>query len=319
MVKAKKESREQERLRPTPDLGGLDLSQEGRVSLPTTRVALFRLGLAYNERALAICESALAAAGGRGSTAAVNKRLVPSLSIEARARGALGSPLHGMGEQRQRSLDLAQQAVAQLRQVLQTAPAEGNSECITDGKLLAGQLCYLGGMQADLVGRGGPGSDGQAEAEACMREALELNEADVGTIDLNLQEVALTRLANMTKQYDQSLPLRAQLNELLVQTERSPDTSCAIWYALAPSCIIRSLPSGKPSRSSLDPLEQAGGGAGGDGTGDGGRLAGGDTGAPVPLASARLEPLQVDPLDPPPSSSGLKHLSRERWLKRSFE
>jgi len=47
MAKAEKESREQERLGDSPSYGGLDLSQEGWVSLPTNPATLSWLSLAY--------------------------------------------------------------------------------------------------------------------------------------------------------------------------------------------------------------------------------------------------------------------------------
>ena len=94
MVKAERESREQERLGGSPSYWGLDLSQEGWVSLPTNPAALSRLGTAYNEAAVATCDAALTAAGGRDSPTANNERHVPSLVQEAQARGGLGISLH---------------------------------------------------------------------------------------------------------------------------------------------------------------------------------------------------------------------------------
>jgi len=103
IVNAERASREQERLSGgSPSYGGLDLWQEGRISLPTTLAGLSRMGLAYNEAAVAICDAELAAAGGRGSPAADPGR-VPSLYVEARARGYLGACLNMPGEE-QRSL-----------------------------------------------------------------------------------------------------------------------------------------------------------------------------------------------------------------------
>jgi len=94
MAKAERESREQERLGGSPSYWGLDLSQEGWVSLPTNPAALSRLGTAYNEAAVATCDAALTAAGGRDSPTANNERHVPSLVQEAQARGGLGISLH---------------------------------------------------------------------------------------------------------------------------------------------------------------------------------------------------------------------------------
>jgi len=83
MVNSERESREQERRSGSPSYGDLDLSREGRVSLPTTRLALSRLCLAYQEAAVHLCDAALAAAGGRGSPAASDTRRIPSLSCAA--------------------------------------------------------------------------------------------------------------------------------------------------------------------------------------------------------------------------------------------
>jgi len=100
MVKAERESREQESLGGSPSYGGLDLSQEGWVSLPTTPAALSRLSLAYKEAAVAMCDAALAAAGGRDSPTANDKRRVPSLVLEAQVCGHLGGSLYDLGERR---------------------------------------------------------------------------------------------------------------------------------------------------------------------------------------------------------------------------
>jgi len=71
MVKAERENREQERRSGSaPSYGGLDLSQEGHISLPTSPAALSRLRITYMEAAVALCDSALVAAAGRDSPAA---------------------------------------------------------------------------------------------------------------------------------------------------------------------------------------------------------------------------------------------------------
>ena len=84
MLKAERESREQESLSGAPSLGGL--SQEGYIRLPTNEVDLSRLGLAYMEAAVATCEAAVAAVGGHDSPAgaAADYRRVPRLSVEVR-------------------------------------------------------------------------------------------------------------------------------------------------------------------------------------------------------------------------------------------
>jgi len=109
MAKAEKESRKQERLGGSPSYGGLDLSQEGWVSLPTNPAALSRLGLAYNEAVVATCDAALRAAGGRDSPASDDERHVPSMRLEAQVRGRLGVRLHELGE-RQRGVELLRQS-----------------------------------------------------------------------------------------------------------------------------------------------------------------------------------------------------------------
>jgi len=70
-----------------------------------------------------------------------------------------------------------------------------------------------------------------AEAEACLREALELSEASDYVL---LQQCVLTSLANMSCDSEplvgpaEAAALRARLNALYVQTGRNPDTSCTI-------------------------------------------------------------------------------------------
>ena len=49
----------------------------------TIPAALSRLGLAYNEAAIGICDGALAAAGGRDSLTADGDWRVPNLNVEA--------------------------------------------------------------------------------------------------------------------------------------------------------------------------------------------------------------------------------------------
>jgi len=85
-----------------------------------------------------------------------------------------------------------------------------------------------------------------------LREALELVEP---TDDVQIKQVLLRSLANTSDQPDQlvgpaeAAPLRYRLNALCVETGRTPETSCTI-------C--------------LEPLQQPGGGAEKDTTGDGG-------------------------------------------------
>jgi len=113
MAKAERESREQERLSGAPSYG-LDLSQEGRISLPTTDAALFRLRREYLQAAVAVCDAALAFAMGCGSPDDDDPRRV-SEHMEAIARSDLASCLDDMGEDPQRSFKLPRQAIALLR------------------------------------------------------------------------------------------------------------------------------------------------------------------------------------------------------------
>ena len=221
MVKAERESREQERLGGSPSYGGLDLSQEGWVSLPTTPAALSRLGLAYNEAAVATCDAALTAAGGGDSPAADDERRVPSLVLEAHIRGFLGTSLHDLDE-RQCGSELLWQAVALLRPGVRKAAPGFDLRGAKQG--LVAFLYKLGSVWD-------AGSDGAAEAEACLREALALCEE----IDLaGLKQNVLLTLCNMSGRPDlpvgpaEAAALRSRLNALYAQAGRSTDTSCTI-------------------------------------------------------------------------------------------
>jgi len=224
MANAERESRKQERLSGSPTrYGGLDLSQEGRISLPTTMAALSRLELAYHLAAVAICDAALFAAGGRGSPAAADVRRVPSLHVEARARGFLGACLQNMGEEGQRGLELMRTSVTFWRQVVRAA-APG-VDTLSAERMLADQLSSLGGMLK------AHGSYRMAEAEACLREALALGK---GSGDVLLSVTILTYLINLcgkahaTVGRAEAEALRSRLNLLLVQMGRSRETSCSI-------------------------------------------------------------------------------------------
>ena len=222
MAKAERESREQDRPSGSPSCGGLDLSQEGRISLPTTRAARSRLGVAYFEAAVAVCEAALAYVGGRGSPAADDERRVPSLRSEAEMRNGLGTSLHSLGERR-RGVELVRQAVLPLRRDVFTA-APG-SEAPQAKRMLVIWLSNLGAM---LMSQG---ADRIAEAAACFREALELSEE---TDDVALKQAVLSELANMSGRPDQPVGLaeaaafRSRLNALYAQAGRNHDTSCTI-------------------------------------------------------------------------------------------
>ena len=254
MVKAERAHREQARRSGSaPSYGGLDLSQEGHISLPTTPAALSRLRITYMEAAIRICDAALAAAGGRGSPAADDELRVPSLGLEAETRARLGISLVNLGEDPQRGLELLRQAVVLMRQGVRRA-AHG-PDVLQEKGALAVTLCNLGVVLAE--------SDGMAEAETCLREALELGEE---TDDVELKQSVLINLSNMSGRPDQPVglaeaaALRSWLNALYAQAGRNPDTSCTI-------C--------------LEPLEQPGGGAEQDSTDDGGLTADGYTNSAV--------------------------------------
>jgi len=226
MAKAERENREQERLSgTTPSYGGLDLSQEGRISLPTSPAALSRLRITYMEAAVALCDSALVAAGGRDSPAADDDGRVPMLRLEAEARGSLGVSLDELGVGPQRSLELRRQAVALLRREMQAVASSDHAQYAE--RSLAVCLCNLGVRLSS--------SDEMAEAAACMREALELSEE---TDDVGLKQMVLINLANMSGRPDlpvrpaEAVVLRSRLNALYAQTGRSTDTSCTICLEL---------------------------------------------------------------------------------------
>jgi len=220
MVKAERVSREQERLGGAPSYWGLDLSQERWVSLPTTPATLSRLGVAYHDSAVAICDTALTAASSRDSPAADDERRVP-LRVEAEARGCLGICLHDLGE-RQRGVELLRQAVALLR--LAVRKAAPGFDLLVAKQALASVLCYLADMR-------NAGSDGTAETEACLREALALCE---DTDDVALNQRVLSQLANMSGLPDdpvkpaEAAALRSRLNALYAQAGRNHGTSCTI-------------------------------------------------------------------------------------------
>jgi len=223
MVEAERESREQERLSGPSSYGGLDLSQEGQISLPTTAAALSWLRRIYHEAAVAICDAALAEAGGRGSPATDDERHVPSLCVEAEARGSLGDCLHNMGEEQQRSLELFRQAIALRRQGVWTA-APGH-DTLSAQRELVDDLTALGSVLK------AQGSERMVEAEVCLREALALGD---GLGDVVLAVRTLKDLINLCGEAHAAVGLaeaeafRSRLNQLLVQMGRSVETSCSI-------------------------------------------------------------------------------------------
>jgi len=214
-----------------PLYSGLDLSQEGRISLPTTLAAASpRLGLAYFEAAVGICDAAIAAAGGRGrpggrgSPAADDSRLVPLLELEADARAQNGMFLHELDEEWLRSLELLRQVVELRRQVLRTA-APGQDTLDAQG-MLASQLTNLGILLKTH------GSEGIAEVEACMREAFALYDESLGNLQVKVSTLMI--LINLCGEADAAVGaaeaevMCSRLNQLLLQMGREPETSCSI-------------------------------------------------------------------------------------------
>jgi hypothetical protein len=154
--------------------------------------------------------------------AADDERLVPDLPTEAQARSSLALTLHRLGEEPQRSLELIRQAVALWR--LMVRPLAPGQDTL-NARGLANQLSTLGGVLT------AHGSDGMAEAEACLREALALGE---GLGDVRLAVKTLTYLINLCGEAHATVGpaeaevFRSRLNQLLVQMGRSPETSCSI-------------------------------------------------------------------------------------------
>ena len=216
--------------------GGIDLFQEAQVRLPTTAAAISRLGHDFIEAAVAVCDAGLAAVGGRGSPGADDEDAVPSLCVETQARGLLGTSVYRVGgeRERRRGLDMMRAAVALLRLVVRKATP--GSRIVEENGMLAGELVSLaaflnnevtGGMLVNAVSRLSSGA--VSEAEACLREALELS---AHTPDVGLQQGALTNLINMSGSPHHAVgpaeaeTFRLQLNKLHVQTGRNPDTTC---------------------------------------------------------------------------------------------
>ena len=218
MVKVEAEGREQERRSL-----GVDLLLEGRVSLPTTARATRSMGLAYAQVALAVCDAALAAAGGRGSPAAADRRRVPSPLAELTARDAAVACLAALDEDPSRVMELTRQLVALSRQMVRTAAP---SEVRAAQGMLAQQL-------SDLSVR--LGTEAGDDAEACLRESLALCE---GTGDVQLTTATLRQLVNLCNRVThpdaaaakvvEAEAFRSRLNQLLVQAGRSSETDCSI-------------------------------------------------------------------------------------------
>jgi len=250
MVIAARESRQQERRSgPPQSYGGLDLSQEGQVSLPTTVAGLSRLELTYHEAAVAICDAALAAAGNRGS----GNGSVLTLPVEAQARASLGICLHHMGEERQRSLKALLKSVELLRKEVRTA-ATGHATKHAQ-TLLANHLSSLGSILESH------GSSGTVGAETCLREALALGDGlGGGFADVRVTGNILRSLVNLCGEAYSKVgtaeaeAFRSRLNKLLIQMGRSPKTSCSICLEpLAPPAD--GAAEGAASRNADGPLD----------------------------------------------------------------
>jgi len=119
-------------------------------------------------------------------------------------------------------VELLRQAVTLLRLAVRTT-APG-SDLLVSKQALAVFLGNLGVLRKS-------GSDGAAEAEACLREALALCE-DLDAV--LLKQWVLRHLANMSGRPDQPVrpaeaaALRSRLNALYAQAGRNHDTSCTI-------------------------------------------------------------------------------------------
>jgi len=217
MAKAERESRDLERSGSTPSHGGLDLSLEGLISLVAVPLPN---GLAYTALAVFICDAALAVVGGHDTPAADDPLRVPNPRVEANARSSLGVSLCQIGSNA-RGVASMRQAVALWRMVIRDNPHHP-----PDRYLFASSLYN----QAAFMKLSDPAE--VAEAEACLREALALAEE---TDDVQLKQLVLAELANLSGQvgYQAVEPaeaeaFRSQMNQLLTQTGRSPDTTCTI-------------------------------------------------------------------------------------------
>jgi len=157
-----------------------------------------------------------------------------------------------MGEQNKRGLDLLRQGEALLRQAL-PAVAPGR-DTRTQQQMLADQLFVLGVV---LTAH----DEGTVEGEACLREALALGEG-VRAVGLTLK--ILCKLVNLCCMVHTAVALaeaevfRSRLNQLLVEMDRSPETSCLI-------CVEPLAP---PADGATEDAAGGGGSGGADGPPD---------------------------------------------------
>ena len=217
MIKMETEYRERE-----GPLGSVLLS-EGRVGLPTTAHATRSMGVAYHQVALAICDAALATAGGRGSPTAADQRRVPTLLAELMVRNSLASCLSASNTDRSLATE-RRELVCLSRQTVQTA---ARIDVPMAQRMLADKLSSLGGVLMTMEG-------GLDEADACMRESLALGE---GLGDVQVIAATLRRMVNIRGNADNTVAdgryaeaevFRSRLNGLLVQMGRSIETHCSI-------------------------------------------------------------------------------------------
>lgn len=224
MVKAEREReiREQQSLGDSPCHGGLDHSQEGWISLPTSPAAFSRLSLAYAEAAVAICDASLARTGGRGSRAAADERRIPAVDVEAQARGLMAICLRNLGEERQRSLELLRQTVFLLRQV-----ATGGMGALVIWLSTLGGVLNDDGMRELRAAEGASprrngGSQGVSTRGARADREIEKRASQAKG---NLREIS--HLLNMSGQPHQSVEpaeaeeLRLRLNGAPFEAERT--------------------------------------------------------------------------------------------------
>ena len=157
--------------------------------------------------------------GGRDSPACVDSWRVPSLFDEAEARGQLGGCLVDLGVERERGFDLMRSAVALLRRAVQAA---GPGDAALHPKATLAKWQH--NLGAYLVNT--PGSDGMAQAEACLRQALELSSA---TNQIAMKQRYLIRLINMggipgsRVTPAEAASFLSRLNAIYAQTGRNPE------------------------------------------------------------------------------------------------
>lgn len=192
-----------------------DLSNEGRVEMPTG-VERAWLCLHYSRAAVGICDTAVAATAAGGSP--VDDAHIPSLDSQASARSNLARFLVESGLDPARGVALLREAAALRRRLLAERPNRLHAR-----RVLAIALSNLGAALARV------GSEAEMEeADACMREALQLSDA---THDVGVQKGVLTNLINRSGETPEGADgekLRSRLNQIYRNTGRDPDTHCAV-------------------------------------------------------------------------------------------